>query len=140
MPTREVRKEETFYCEKCNWPYSTEAEALACEQKEPERVSCDGPKWETWQVGDIALLDLYDRLPGGGLRLAKIDHEYESHHHIRPYFVPIDGLGDLPIAEPGDDYELDEKTPMHSISLQAQVLDDEAKDRLIRIGKYLESL
>lgn len=134
MVKEHTSKSKTYYCDKCGWPYSTREGAEACEAKEPERIYVDGAA-EEWKSGDIALKE-FSR---GRYRLILVDHEYESHHRIYPFWVPVDDLGPLPIREDTADSDWGwEYTPMHIVHVGVRILNDKQKERLIHIGKVLE--
>lgn len=141
MVKERISEDKTYYCDKCGWPYGTRESAEACEAKEPERIYINGPG-EEWKPGDIAFQDISCG-KNSGYRLIRIDHEYESKHYIRPFWVPADGLGSLPIRERGE-YEEDDDwmnyTPMHMISIGAHILDSKRREDLIQIGKILEGI
>lgn len=131
----------TYWCEKCRWPHATRESAEACEAKEPERIYVNGPG-EDWKPGDIA----FKRIHCGsntGFRLIRIDHEYESNHYIRPFWIPVDGLGPLPIrTESLSEWEGDEEdwgnyTKMHMISMGADILNEKEIQALITIADVL---
>lgn len=141
MVKEHISEDKTYYCDKCGWPHATRESAEACEAKEPERIYVSGPG-EEWKPGDVAFTEIHCG-NNSGYRLLCIDHEYESHHHVRPFWVPADGLGPLPIKE-RDEYEEEDDwmnyTRMHMISMGARILDDEQRERLIHIGKVLEEV
>ena len=128
-----------YICEKCRWPYTTLEAAEKCEAKEPERTYVGGPG-EKWKIGDIAFVEVHCGA-NSGYRLVQIDHEYERHHYERPFWVPIDGLGPLPIREvgetDGDDWM--DYTPMHMLTMNAHVLDEKRIQQLLTIASVLQS-
>lgn len=131
----------TYYCEGCGWGYNSLEKAETCEAKVSDRIYVTG-RGKEWIVGDVAMAEVHCG-KNTGYRLVKIDHEYESHHTIRPFLIPIDGLGPLPIREIGekdiDDEDWGDYTPMHMLTMNVRILNEKWTRQLLTIADTLQS-
>ena len=137
-----VDPEPRYICEGCGWSYTSRERAEECEGKTPDRIYVSG-KAEAWVVGDVALAHVHCG-KNTGYRLVKIDHEYETHHQVRPFLVPIDGLGPLPIREVGekdiDDEDWGDYTPMHMIVMNIRIFNEKWTNQFLVIAEKLSEL
>ena len=132
----------SYDCDKCGWPYSTREKAEECEAQILDRIYVSG-KEKTWMPGDVAMMEVHCG-ENTGYRLVKIDHEYESKHQVRPFWVPIDGLGPLPVKEVID-YSDDSDdwmnyTGMHMLTMNARILNEKWTHQLLTIADTLRGL